>query len=143
MLSGALWIALLLGFALFGALLRRRRPERNETWGCGYAAPTPRMQYTARSFSDLGQSFLPRSLRPRVTRSRPDQPFPAPVQLSTDCRDPFTRAAYEPFLDRWARRFARLRWVQQGLLHLYVLYILVTVIVALTVVAIEARWGLP
>jgi hypothetical protein len=41
------------------------------------------------------------------------------------------RSVYEPFLDRWARRFSQLRWLQQGVLHAYVLYILVVLLAAL------------
>ncbi len=32
---------------------RRGAPRDVATWGCGYAAPTPRMQYTASSFADV------------------------------------------------------------------------------------------
>jgi hypothetical protein len=49
-----------------------------ETWGCGYAAPTARMQYTARSFSEfISYRLLPRTMRPRITKKMPASPFPA------------------------------------------------------------------
>lgn len=57
-LSMVPWVALAL-FATAGALallrrflLRGRDVRRASTWGCGYEAPTPRMQYTAPSFAD-------------------------------------------------------------------------------------------
>ena len=48
--NAALWTVLAsLGAVL--ALCYRGRTAADATWGCGYAAPTSRMQYTARSFS--------------------------------------------------------------------------------------------
>jgi hypothetical protein len=38
---------------------------------------------------------------------------------------------YQPFLARWADRFVRLRWLQQGILHIYILYILAVLVAAL------------
>ena len=54
------------------SLLAGRRVEQSVTWGCGYAQPTPRIQYTASSFAQpLTDLFRPllgtrkRILRPR------------------------------------------------------------------------------
>lgn len=41
------------------------------------------------------------------------------------------RSAYDPLFARTGDRFARLRWLQQGILHIYILYILVVLILAL------------
>src|SRR5262249_46501217 len=38
--------ALALGWLVLGTRLDRARVDRGPTWGCGYVAPTPRMQYT-------------------------------------------------------------------------------------------------
>ena len=46
-------------------------------------------------------------------------------------------------IDRLARRFAQLRWVQQGMLHLYLVYIVVTVIGALAAVSLYDVWVQP
>jgi formate hydrogenlyase subunit 3/multisubunit Na+/H+ antiporter MnhD subunit len=140
-LSAVLWGALLVVFALATALTRRRRAD--DTWGCGYAAPTPRMQYTGRSFAELGQGLFPRWLRPRMAVPRVELPFPGAARVTSASDDPFTRGAYEPFLDHWAHRFARLRWLQQGSLHVYLIYILVVLLLGLTSVAAESRWGWP
>jgi formate hydrogenlyase subunit 3/multisubunit Na+/H+ antiporter MnhD subunit len=139
--SAALWIALAIAAAALARLARRSAAD--ETWGCGYAAPTARMQYTGSSFSDTLERLLPGRLRPHVAVKRAAEPFPAPGALSSDRRDPFTRAAYEPVLDRLARRFAQLRWVQQGHLHLYLVYIVATVVGALAAVSLYDLWGSP
>jgi len=138
MLSATLWAAVGAAFALLTVLARGRRAD--ETWGCGYAAPTARMQYTGSSFSDTLEQLLPGRLRPRIAVRREAEAFPPPGGLTSDRRDPFTRAAYEPLLDRLARRFARLHWVQHGMLHLYLVYILVTVIGALAAVTFRDWW---
>ncbi|MEW6270067.1 MAG: proton-conducting transporter membrane subunit [Thermodesulfobacteriota bacterium] len=128
----ALWACLATLAVLLAASLRRRT-TRETTWDCGYAAPTPRMQYTARSFSEmLGDRLLPATLRARARRTTPQGVFPAPATYSTECVDPLTRAVYEPFFARCAARFARLRWLQQGVLQVYVLYVVAVVVLALT-----------
>jgi hydrogenase-4 component B len=137
-LSLALWAA----FAA-GALATRRlaaRPRADDTWGCGYAAPTPRMQYTSSSFGAALLALLPRALRARTVVRRDAVAFPGAGELMSDRGDPFTRSAYEPLFERLGKRFAQLRWMQQGVTHLYVLYIVVTVVGMLAAVAIHDWW---
>lgn len=121
--------------------LRRRASTSDGTWGCGYARPTARMQYTASSFSEaLSEHLLPRSLRPRVSSPLPVSPFPRPVAFASNREDPATRGFFEPFIARWADWFARLRWMQQGVLRIYVLYILVALLAGLAWSS-AASWG--
>jgi formate hydrogenlyase subunit 3/multisubunit Na+/H+ antiporter MnhD subunit len=127
--SLALWVAIGAGFLVLRA--RSRGARSDDTWGCGYVAPTSRMQYTSGSFSESESHLLPRALRPRVGIRRGEDLFPAHGHLTSDRRDPFTRSAYEPVFDRLAKRFAQLRWVQRGSLHLYLVYIVVALIIAL------------
>jgi hydrogenase-4 component B len=140
-LSLALWAALGGGLVVLRRLSSRARGD--DTWGCGYAAPTPRMQYTGASFAESMQQLLPRALRARTEMRREPVLFPHAGALGSDREDPFTRSVYEPLFDRLGKRFAQLRWVQQGVTHLYVLYIVVTVVGALAAVAIRDRWVSP
>ncbi len=136
-------VALLAAVAALAALLaaRARAAARDDTWGCGYVAPTPRMQYTGRSFSELlAERLLPGSLRPRVTVSKPEGLFPRSAEWSSDSADPLTRDAYEPFLARWGDRFVRLRWLQQGNVHAYLAYIMGITVLALTWAAVREWW---
>jgi hypothetical protein len=131
LVNAALWAGLGLALVLW-VVLRRAPAAAVETWGCGYAAPTARMQYTARSFSEfISYRLLPRTMRPRITKTMPASPFPASGTFSSRCTDPLTRGVYEPFFVRWADRFSRLRWIQQGALHIYFLYIFVVAVAAL------------
>lgn len=136
-----LWAGFVLAFLAIRRLVRQRRAS--ETWGCGYAAPTARMQYSGASFAEGIHRLLPGALRARIVSQQSTDLFPSPGKLSADRQDPFTRAAYEPLLDRGARRFGQLRWVQQGLLHLYILYVVLAVVVVITIVSIRDYWVLP
>jgi hydrogenase-4 component B len=136
----ALLGALLLGATVLGLMVRGRRAA-DDTWGCGYLAPTARMQYTGRSFAEiLAERLLPRSIRPRVAIERPAAIFAEPGSLSADTTDPLTRSAYEPLFDRWTGRFSRLRWLQQGILHVYLVYILVVVVAGLAWASARRWW---
>jgi formate hydrogenlyase subunit 3/multisubunit Na+/H+ antiporter MnhD subunit len=140
-ISAAVWIALGIGTAVLLLLLRGRRAT-DDTWGCGYIAPSPRMQYTARSFAEvMAERLLPPPLRARVATKAPRAIFAEPTRISSDSTDPVTRSVYEPFLGTWARRFAGLRWLQQGSLHMYLVYILAAVTSALAWTSLRHLWG--
>jgi len=135
------WLVLALGWFV-ASLLRGRRPARDATWSCGYAAPTPRMQYTARSFSELlAERLLPRALAPRVHASAPRGAFPVAAHLTSEEADPITRGVCEPLFDAFASRFARLRALQQGNAHLYLSYILAAILASLVWISLRARWA--
>ena len=131
-ISAAIVVAVV-GLVAFLLIRVRKTAASGPTWGCGYAAPTPRMQYTGRSFSEMiAERIFPRFLRPRSRRIVPKKLFPTAKQyIAADCTDPINRKVYEPFLNRCARRFAQLRILQQGKVHIYILYILFTVVIAL------------
>jgi formate hydrogenlyase subunit 3/multisubunit Na+/H+ antiporter MnhD subunit len=122
-------------------LLRRGGQVEHATWGCGYVLPSPRMQYTGRSFAEMtAEHLLPRSLRPRTVRHRPHGLFPSKSDFGSECPDPVTKRIYEPLFERWAERFARLRILQQGKVHVYLVYIVVTVVLALAWVSMRTWW---
>jgi len=125
-------VAAIAGLAAVLVVLVRRGSTSGPTWGCGYVAPTPRMQYTGRSFAEMvAERILPRFLRPRSRRKAPTGLFPSSGEYASDCADPVNQRLYEPFFTRWAQRFARLRILQQGKVNVYLLYILFTVVLAL------------
>ncbi len=131
-LDVAVWASLGAGALAWAVLKRGRTVTSGPTWGCGYAGPLPRAQYTASSFAELvAGRLLPRLLRPRETLRPPAALFPAPGSLSSEYTDPLTRGVYEPFLARWGDRFVRLRWVQRGMLHVYLVYVLAAALLAL------------
>jgi len=139
-IAAAIWLALALGWPVV-SLLRGRRPVRGVTWDCGYAAPSARMQYTARSFSQqFAERVLPRLLAPPIRVARISERFPAPVRFEAEEGDPITRGGYEPIFSAIANCFARLRVLQQGNAHLYLAYILVAVLASLLWTSLRGRW---
>jgi len=137
--SATVWGAV--GVGALVLMVRSRRHRTDDTWACGYLAPTARMQYTSGSFSEAVQHLLPGPLRPQIVVRRDAGPFPGPGQLTSDRRDPFTRSGYEPAFGRLDRRIGRLRWVQQGLLHIYLLLIAGAVVIMLAAVSFYDWWS--
>jgi len=139
--SGGIGLLVAIAGAVLAARLRRPAPAP-PTWDCGYAAPTARMQYTASSFAQIATAqLLPEALSPRIAEQRPAGLFPARGKFRSNDADPLTRRWYEPFFTRWADRFVSFRWVQQGVLHAYLFYILAAVVVALTWASIRGWAG--
>ncbi len=101
-LAPVAWTGLLL-LVLLAALLAARRwlasggaAPRHVTWGCGYTAPTSRMQYSAASYSaqfgDLFETILRRLRRERL----PEGPFPERgAHLSTHSVDAVEQRMFE------------------------------------------------
>jgi formate hydrogenlyase subunit 3/multisubunit Na+/H+ antiporter MnhD subunit len=140
--AGIGFALLVLGAALVGAWLRSR-VRAQQTWACGFALPSARMQYTARSFTELlAARLLPRWLAPRVRVTAPRGLLPGPAALVSEERDPLTAGVYEPLFSALADRFARLRGLQQGNAHIYLAYIVVALVAALAWISWRAR-GLP
>jgi hypothetical protein len=115
--------------ALLGAMARRRRGLATaETWACGYATPTARMQYSASSFAaPLVDVFGPIA---GVTVARTARTF------ATHPANLILERILEPAWHAFRRAGARLRPIQQGRLQLYLLYIVATVSVLLLYVAV-------
>ena len=91
------FLAVLGGLLIVRWLLRPRVPaKRQVTWGCGYPAPNPRMQYTGTSFSSqlagIFQSILVRLRREKL----PETPFPeGDAHLNTHTVDAVERRIFE------------------------------------------------
>jgi formate hydrogenlyase subunit 3/multisubunit Na+/H+ antiporter MnhD subunit len=124
------------------ALLRKAVWSEGPTWGCGYARPTVRMQYTGRSFAEMiAEHLLPRFLRPHTARRAPRNLFPSKSDFGSESTDPVSEKVYEPFFRTWAERFSRLRVLQQGKVHVYLVYILLMVVLALAWVSLHTWWA--
>lgn len=113
-------------------LLRLRRLPRTEgaTWGCGYPEPTPRMQYTGTSFSEMVVSMLgaivaPDRLRPTLAAVIPR----AEARFQYTITETVLDRILTPIFQMVGLGFSYLRRVQHGQLHIYVLYIFVTLFV--------------
>jgi len=130
-LSGVL---LLLITGLMGVrhrLLATHRVDQGVTWDCGYAQPTPRMQYTASSFTQPLTDRFALLLRSTRTLVPPHGLFPRDASLRTETEDLSQRYLFAPAFTAIGRGLSFFRWLQQGQIQLYVLYIALTLLALL------------
>ena len=115
--------ALALTGLLLSARLRGSIVTTGPTWGCGYVAPTPRMQYTSSSFVEMLVGLFGWALRPRTHLPRVMALFPQRTDFHSEIRDPVLDEAVLPTFRFVASRFAWFRVFQQGRIQVYLLYI--------------------
>jgi hydrogenase-4 component B len=130
-LAAGMWTLI----GLFGWLRLRlvsgRQIGTATTWDCGYADPTPRMQYTSSSFAQPLTTLFGPLLRPVVRFAPPTGLFPRQASFASDTPDLAHRGVFVPVFGLVDRAGAKLRWLQHGNVHLYVLYIALTLLVLL------------
>ena len=114
-------------------LLMGREVGSSETWGCGYAAPTTRMQYTGSSFVEPVTTLFRPLIRVKTRLARPTGFFPRDGEgsLATDTPDFWRESFYVPLFRAIAWVSAGLRKLQQGRVQVYVLYVTMTILVLL------------
>ena len=124
----AVSLALLMLVSL-GVLWLARSPANTSaraagTWDCGYARPTPRMQYSGSSFSQmvvelLGWVLWPRSSPPRITGV-----FGAGEAFESDVPDLVLDRGLHPAFRAGEWLAGRARVLQRGPIQVYLLYVL-------------------
>jgi hydrogenase-4 component B len=122
--------ALLLGVGSLTAAWLRRGPRpapalAPPSWDCGYAASTARMQYTGSSFADGWAALLP-GVRQHARRIR--SLFPKPHAFRSVVQDEVGDQLVAPRMAALAERLLRYRWLQPGILSVYILYVLLTLV---------------
>jgi hydrogenase-4 component B len=105
--------------------------DRVPTWDCGYAEPTPRMQYTASSFADGILGWFAWILRPEIRSARIRGLFPAATSFHSQLPDLVLDRGLDPGLKGGARLLGGLRFLQAGHLSVYLLYVLLTLLTLL------------
>jgi hydrogenase-4 component B len=130
-------VAVVLAFRL-GAADRRLRV--GDTWGCGRIGQTPRMEYTATAFAEPLRRVFSELYRPTEDLSIDFHPeskyFVQSIAYRSGVHPWFERALYAPIVSFLRRTALRVRWVQAGSLHLYLLYMTLALVALLLV----ARW---
>lgn len=122
-------------FAARGLLLRQRGILREKTWGCGYQASSARIQYTDASFSEpLARLFAP-FMGLRTRGGAPEGIFPDRAVFSVAAPDRLRTHFFAPLFELVERVCNACKILQHGKIHLYILYILATVVGLLV-------WGL-
>jgi hydrogenase-4 component B len=127
-----------LGLRLFGA---DRRLRVGDTWGCGRIGQTPRMEYTATAFAEPLRRVFAELYRPSQDLSIDFHPqskyFVQSIEYRSEIHPWFERLLYNPMLAGLRRVATRVRWVQAGSVHLYLMYMTV----ALVVLLVATRWA--
>jgi hydrogenase-4 component B len=104
--------------------VKRNGVQRGVTWDCGYAAPSPRMQYTAGSFAGIITSWFAWILQPHVKRHMPKGPFPAAAGYSEHTPETVLEQIVEP-AGRMILIIAHgVRRLQHGRIQLYLVYLI-------------------
>lgn len=132
---GVLAVSLLGGIAVVGALLwcllYRGRVDAAPTWGCGYAAPTPRMQYTASSFAQMLVGLFAWALRPNRHAPTDATLFPQSATFHSDVPDAVLDRGILPTFRVGARLFTWFRVFQHSGIQTRILYLVLTLIILL------------
>jgi NADH:ubiquinone oxidoreductase subunit 5 (subunit L)/multisubunit Na+/H+ antiporter MnhA subunit len=112
-------------------LLRNREVRSEPTWACGYNAATARMQYTASSFAQPLLASLGTILKQTRRATLPQGYFPTSGHFTEHLMDQSLESFWMPAATKTISLFRRLKFLQQGRLQSYLLYILVTLILIL------------
>lgn len=124
----ALLVLLAMAFALRRRMLRQREVRAAETWSCGFAGASPRMQYTSSSFAAPLVSTFGRVSG--VVEHR------AAGTYHSHALDLVLDRLALPAWEHVHRAALRLRPIQQGRLYVYLLYVMVALLVLLAYLAL-------
>ncbi len=130
--AGGAFLLLVAALAIVRRALLRRRPVGvTVTWDCGYVRPSSRMQVTSSSFAQPLTALFGLLLGTRRRFVVPRGPFPSAASAATETPDPFLERLYRPAFSALARGAGALRWIQIGRVHVYVLYVALSLLVLL------------
>jgi hydrogenase-4 component B len=120
-----IWIFILISLAIFGLrklAMQNRKVAVETTWGCGYVAPTEKLQYTAGSFvrpySKLFRPFLLSS----KTEKEVEGIFPSGGSYETHIYDRIEKYLVDNPIAAYKSLLGRFLFLQNGRLQFYILY---------------------
>ncbi len=129
----ALWkmslgLLILIGMTLIGYWLRRhtggaRLDREKRSWTGGYSGGNSRLEYSGSAYVQPITSFLKTLLRLRRSYRKPEKIFPESTEFSTGEEDMILEHVYRPFFKLVYKWCMALRFLQDGQLSRYVLYI--------------------
>ena len=132
-LLGILLASVIAGLLIAGRSHRRRR--KVETWGCGRIGQTPRMEYTAAAFAEPLRRVFAELYRPAEELSVSTHPesrhFVKSITYTSEVQPWLETAIYDPVIRAVRLAGARIRPLQAGSAHLYLLYVMVALLCAL------------
>jgi hydrogenase-4 component B len=117
--------------------VQRNGVVRAPTWDCGYAAPSPRMQYTAGSFAAIITEWFSWILRPERHALPPQGPFPGHAHFETHTPETVLDRVVRPAGAAVMHISTAVRRLQHGRVQAYIFYLLL----GLAALAAVALWG--
>lgn len=124
-ISRASWLLFLIVICIYAVrkfALSHRKIEKSPTWGCGYTAPTPKIQYTAssyvRTYSKLFAPFLLIGKHEDEIHSV----FPSEVKYNTHPYDKIEKWLIDDPLKLNKSFMGRFVFLHNGRLQVYILY---------------------
>jgi hydrogenase-4 component B len=133
-ISSALCIFFLLFLLFYGLrrfLLKNKPVTYHSTWGCGYQAPSPRMQYTGSSYVRSFLLLMRPILNIRFYITSPGSLFPSRWKLKTHFPDFFDVYIISPISKSIRSSVKLFSWIQRGSTQQYILYGLLFLAIAI------------
>ena len=121
-------------FGLWLVFSRNTKTRRGPTWDCGLRGLTPQMEYTATGFSKPIRMIFKALFRPRrdVQREYDFSPrFATSLRFESHIEEVFETRIYRPARIWILRASRRIRGIQAGSIHAYLLYIFITLLLLL------------
>lgn len=143
--SGSTAVFLVISLAVYRIRQRMisiKKPVLSTTWGCGYGATTPRLQYTANSFVRSYRKLV----RPFLMMNKKEEEvtgiFPKPVHSQTHPYDKMEAVLIDKPLRSLKRLLGRFDFLQNGSEQFYILYgvVFICIVLVLPVLAEAVRY---
>jgi NADH:ubiquinone oxidoreductase subunit 5 (subunit L)/multisubunit Na+/H+ antiporter MnhA subunit len=114
----------------------------SSTWGCGYVAPGPKMQYTASSFVKTYSNLIEPILSMHKSDVVIDQVFPGTKEYSSHNYDKLEFYLIDKNL-KWLRKILlKLSFLQNGRIQFYISYGLIFILLIIFISYGEYLWEL-
>ncbi len=117
-------LLLILIYFIRKSLTREHPVALGSTWGCGYASPSSRFQYTGKSFSkSLGKllNFIVLEKK-KFKEIGTSEIFPAERNYSSHYNDFFAVRIFDKIVDRLLYSLNYFQFIQNGNIQMYILY---------------------
>jgi hydrogenase-4 component B len=122
------------GFLIALVALRtfRRRRTKGPTWAGGEEKPGPRFAISATAYAAAATQIFPTFFKvdEKVERSATREEGRRPITYSSAVDDPVEQSGYRPVPLILEAASKRLRWIQSGSIHQYMVYLLAAMILA-------------
>ena len=133
--GGAGLVLALIFVAARKCLLNKRAVASMPTWGCGFQGASPRIQYTDAAFSEPAAKIFAPAMGLKAEVQLDGQLFPQRGELHVTAPDRLRSGLFNPLFAAVEALCNACKIIQHGKIHLYILYILATVVGLLV-------WGL-